>query len=92
MIEIRAITPVSACFELRNDAPYYAPQSYTICLNGEMVRSGDTNVFSVFSLRPGADYALKLCYADGSFEELAFTTKKGRFSSCILFVSSVLNQ
>ena len=64
MIEIRAITPVSACFELRNDAPYYAPQSYTICLNGEMVRSGDTNVFSVFSLRPGADavdYLLRAC-------------------------------
>lgn len=76
MIEIRAITPVSACFELRNDSPYYAPQSYTICLNGETVRSGDTNVFSVFALRPGTDYALKLCYEDGSFEELAFTTKK----------------
>lgn len=75
MIQILCVTPVSACFELKNDAPYYAPVGYTVFLNGEQQFRGDTNVFSVFSLRPGTDYVLRLDYDDGAVDEAHFTTK-----------------
>ena len=75
MIQIRTVTPVSACFELQNDAPYYAPQSYTVSLDGRQVLEGNTNVFSLFSLRPGTEYAVTVAFADGSSHSLSFTTK-----------------
>lgn len=75
MIQILCVTPVSACFELKNDAPYYAPVGYTVFLNGQQQFRGETNVFSVFSLRPGTDYVLRLAYDDGTADEVGFTTK-----------------
>ena len=33
MIETLFVSPVSACFELRNDAPYYAPEGYQVWLD-----------------------------------------------------------
>lgn len=75
MIKILTITPVSACFELDNTAPYYAPQEYTVSLNGEMQFSGKVNVFSVYNLRPGTDYTVSVTYADGGTDTVEFTTK-----------------
>ena len=46
-------SPVSACFELENDAPFYAPVRYTVWLDGKEYGQSDTNVFSLFSLRDG---------------------------------------
>ena len=43
-------SPVSACFELENDAPFYAPVRYTVWLDGKEYGQSDTNVFSLFSL------------------------------------------
>ena len=52
--------PTSACFELTNDSPYYAPETYTLYLNDERLRTGDTNVFSLFGLKPDTAYTLRL--------------------------------
>lgn len=75
MIKTLYVGPVSACFELDNTSPYYAPVEYTVYLNGEEQQHGNSNVFSVFGLRPGTAYTLKLDFADGTSGELAFTAK-----------------
>lgn len=69
MIRTLFVSPVSACFEWVNDSPYYTPQPYTLRLNGVEVQSGNTNVFSLFSLRPGTTYHL-----DANGEAVTFTT------------------
>ena len=46
MIETLFVSPVSACFELRNDAPYYAPASYRVWLDDVEQFAGNTNVCS----------------------------------------------
>ena len=52
-----SVTSVSACFELENTAPYYAPQGFDVAVNGEAALTGvKTNVFSLFSLQPGTAY------------------------------------
>ena len=73
-MKILFISPVSACFELENDAPYYAPEEYTVWLDGQKQFEGKTNVFSLFSLRPGTSYRLKVTTCQGE-QELEFTTK-----------------
>ena len=47
MINLLFSGATSACFELQNDSPYYAPEAYRVYLNGEQVREGDSNVFSL---------------------------------------------
>lgn len=50
-------TSVSACFELDNQAPYYAPETFDVALNGAPALSGvRTNVFSLFGLTPDTEY------------------------------------
>ena len=44
--------PSSACLELVNEAPYFAPESFTVLLNGREQYRCDKNVFSLFSLQP----------------------------------------
>ena len=74
---VRAMTR-SAVFELLNDSCYRAPAPYTVQLNGETVLSGDTNVFSLFSLQPGTEYTLAV--SDGSESaELTFATASESF-------------
>lgn len=70
------IGQVSACFELRNEIPYYAPQKYSVTLNGKPAGEFDTNVFSVYSLKPNTYYSLRLTYEDGCTEAATFTTAK----------------
>ena len=50
----------SACFELDNRDAFYSPYEYTILLDGKEIRKGNTNVFSVFGLKPDTDYELTL--------------------------------
>lgn len=53
------VTSVSACFELDNQAPYYAPQPFDVALNGRSVLTGvKTNVFSLFHLTPDTEYEI----------------------------------
>jgi len=67
----------SACFELKNAAPYYAPSPFNVYLDGEKVRESETNVFSLFSLKPDTDYALRLI-GEGVEENLSFRTRTER--------------
>lgn len=46
----------SACFELTNSLPFYAPAPYTVTLDGEVALEGRENVFSLFGLAPGREY------------------------------------
>ena len=60
MVETIYTGSCSACFELKNNAPYYAPAAYRVRLNGAPVYAGDTNVFSLFGLQPDTDYHLDI--------------------------------
>ncbi len=53
------VSSTSACFELSNKNPYYAPKRYSVYLNGEKVgKKRKTNVFSLFDLTPNTDYTV----------------------------------
>lgn len=55
------VSGTTACFELVNKNPYYAPKPYAVYLNGE--KTGEkrtTNVFSLFNLTPGSEYTVKV--------------------------------
>ena len=72
----------SACFELDNREAYYSPYEYTILLNGEEVRKGNTNVFSLFGLKPDTEYEVTLL-AESENETLGFRTME---ETCALSV------
>ena len=72
------VSSVSACFELENSNPYYSPQKYTVTLNGERVCECDTNVFSLFDLRPDTQYRVAVSCCDGEY-----TFKTPGESGCI---------
>ena len=67
----------SACLELVNRAPYYAPEKFTIYLDDQEIRQCETNVFSLFGLTPNTTYTVT---ARGDYLEAAytFTTKPER--------------
>ncbi|MDE6731819.1 MAG: glycoside hydrolase family 28 protein [Oscillospiraceae bacterium] len=64
MINILYAGSVSACFELENDFPYYSENEYTVSLDGREVLRGNTNVFSLFSLKPNTEYKLEVSGQD----------------------------
>lgn len=70
----------SAVFELVNDSCYRAPAPYTVTLDGAAVCSGDTNVFSLYSLEPAHTYTLAVTL-DGVTDTLTFTTAEESFLS-----------
>lgn len=65
MMKILYCGSSSACFELEGDAPYYAKSGYTVLVDGEERLHGDTNVFSLFGLKPGARYAVAVRFDGG---------------------------
>ena len=64
----------SACLELVNDTPYLAPESFTVLLNGQEQYNCETNVFSLFSLRPDTEYTVSL-RGETIRESLCFRTQ-----------------
>lgn len=51
----------SASFELDNQECYYAPESYSVYINGELAIEEETrNLFSVYGLLPGQQYQMKV--------------------------------
>ena len=72
MIKALFVSSVSACFEWQNKLPYYNDQRYTVYLNGTAVYTGDTNVFSLFSLTPDTEYVLT---TDIDSEAVTFRTR-----------------
>ncbi len=64
------IGSVSACFELENTSPYYSEEEYSVALDGQFLFTAKTNVFSLFSLKPGREYLLEV----SGQEPVKFTT------------------
>lgn len=76
MIQVLYVSSVSACFELENEKPFYAPQSYTVFLNEQKLFEDHRNVFSVFGLQPGSENTVELLYEDGTSERVVFSAEK----------------
>ncbi len=72
MVNILFAGSVSACFEFDNKSPYYNDKEYTVTLDGEKKFSSNTNVFSLFSLKPDTEYTLEV----SGEEPLKFKTAK----------------
>ena len=75
MVKLLYCGSSSACFELDNTSPFYAPAAYTVLLDGESRLVGENNVFSLFGLAPDRSYALTVRYAGGEEDELTFRTR-----------------
>ncbi len=66
---LRFVSSTSACFELINDTAYYSPSVYSITLDGKpLYKNFNTNVFSLFGLKPGVSYVAGTAGGDFSLE------------------------
>ena len=74
MIRLLLATATAAGFETDSRTPFYAPQPFTLFLDGKMVRREDRNVFTLFGLRPESEHTLRAVYEDGTEDELSFAT------------------
>lgn len=81
MLKTLFISSSSACFEWKNENPYYAEKEYTVFLNGKEVLTSDTNVFSLFGLTPDTEYKLT-CSNDGA----GTVTFKTEMDTCVINV------
>ncbi|MCH5201473.1 MAG: glycoside hydrolase family 28 protein, partial [Oscillospiraceae bacterium] len=72
MLTTLFIGSVCACFELESASAYYSESEYSVTLNGEKVFSGNTNVFSLFRLKPDSEYTVEV----SGQEPLTFRTAK----------------
>lgn len=77
MIHALFVSSVSACFEWDGKRPYYSDEPFKIFINGEFYADCNTNVFSVYDLKPAHSYEIKAQKAGEecvlSFETLAET-------------------
>ncbi len=74
MLEILHKTSRSVSFEIQNDLAYRTSEPYTIFLNGEEVKTADTNVVTLYDLLPDTSYQLVL--KGGDWQELTYVTTK----------------
>ena len=74
------VSSTSAAFEWQNELPYYTDKEYVINLDGAEAYRGNTNVFSIFGLKPDTEYRLTSDMLEG---ELVFKTLA---ESCALSV------
>lgn len=75
MTNILYIGATSACFEIKGKSPYYAPAPYKVLVDGEERFESDTNVFSLFDLRPNTLYTVAVVQPNDR-SELEFRTKR----------------
>ena len=73
MLNTLLITSSSACFEWKNDLPYYAEKEYTVFLDGNKVLTSNNNVFSLFGLDSDTEYTISFSISDF---QLTFKTTK----------------
>ncbi len=78
LLTVLFLSPTSACFELEGRRPWFAPEPYMLTLDGLAAGGGDTNVFSLYGLKPGREHRLLLRFASGRSEELRFRTPEER--------------
>ena len=57
-MKILAVSARGVCVEIENQSPYFAPEKFTVILNGAAVREESANVFSLFGLEPDSCYEL----------------------------------
>ncbi len=81
MIKTLFVSSTSAAFEWQNDLCYYTDSEYTVYLNKEEVYKGNTNVFSLFGLKPNTEYTLTASCLLG---EYSFKTA---YESCAVSVT-----
>lgn len=74
-MKILYIGSTSACLELENQNPYYAPDTYTVYLEDQKYRMGNANVFSLFDLKPDTEYHAAVRFSSGREETVSFRTK-----------------
>ncbi len=66
------VSSTSACFELDNKEPYYAPAPYKVIVNGVVEEAErTTNVFSLFNLTPATEYTVGTTADEG---QITFVT------------------
>lgn len=69
-MKIVALTSRSVTLELESSKAFYAPEEYTIYLNGQGIKSCSLNVFSLFSLEPETTYTVSASGQKISFKTL----------------------
>ena len=74
MMQIIYRSGSSACFELDGSTPYYAKDGYAVLVDGEERFRRDTNVFSLYGLKPGSRYTVQVRFADGRGEKVELET------------------
>ena len=75
MIQILYRSSSSACLELDGSTPYYARRGYTVWVDGAEQFACNTNVFSLFGLRPGTEYAVAVRFEGGGEESVRLATR-----------------
>lgn len=81
MIRILYCGSSSACLELEGGAPYYAKSGYTVLVDGEERFTRDTNVFSLYGLKPACEYTVTVRFDDGREEQVRLTA--GEETCCV---------
>ena len=74
MLRVLYVGATSVCLERVNNEAYYAPQSFSVILDGQEQFSCNTNVFSLYGLKRSHVYAVEL-KGDGVDESLCFRNK-----------------
>ena len=74
MLRVLYVGATSVCLERVNNEAYYAPQSFSVILDGQEQFSCNTNVFSLYGLKRSHVYAVEL-KGDGVDESVCFRTK-----------------
>ena len=80
MLKTLFISSSTACFEWKNELPYYAEKEYVIYLDGKEILTSNTNVFSIFGLNPDTEYKLTSSTGAGT---ITFKTSK---NTCVINV------
>ena len=75
MIRVLYRSGSTACLELENTKPYYAPSPYTVLVDGREIFGGETNIFSLFDLRPDTEYTVAVRFDNGGEETIQIRTK-----------------
>jgi polygalacturonase len=70
-MKILSVTSRSVTVERDGASPYFNDNQSDICLNGQLIRNENRNVFSLFNLTPDSQYEITV---DGQSKK--FTTKK----------------
>ncbi len=75
MIRILYCGSSSACFELEGGTPYYSKGGYAVLVDGAERFTRDTNVFSLYGLKPDTQYTVTVRFDAGGEEQVQLVTK-----------------